>query len=416
MNSMNTHCLHFVRGSFRAVLALAVALAAAQALAQPKTPSFADARNRMVDEEIVAPGVKDPRVIAAMRATPRHEFVPLPERKNSYIDMALPIGEAQTISPPFVVATMTEQLEPKPTDVVLEIGTGSGYQAAVLSPLVKEVYTIEIVAPLGQRAAEALRRLNYRNVFCKIGDGYQGWPEHAPFDKIIVTCSPERVPSKLVEQLKEGGRMVIPVGERYQQTMYLLKKVDGKLVTEALRPTLFVPMTGTAEKERKILPDPAKPELRNGDFEELMGDPPKPVGWHYQRQVEFTSAEKAPSGKHCAYFHNTNPGQYSQILQGFVADGRKVKQLEITLQVKAQEARPAQNGGPKPRLNVTFYDERRAIIGHSAMGPWVGSFPWEAERQVIPVPSRSRDAIIAVGLLGGVGELWVDDIRLRAVK
>ena len=209
----------------------AITLCATAALAQSRI-SMDAARNKMVDEEIVAAGVKNPRVIEAMRKTPRHEFVPLAQRKKVdstgfpliYHDMALSIGDSQTISPPFVVAYMTEAIDPQPTDRVLEIGTGSGYQAAVLSKLVRDVYTIEIVAPLGRRAEKTLQRLHYDNVHVKIGDGYQGWPEHAPFDKIIVTCSPEKVPPALVAQLKEGGRMVIPVGERYQQTLYLMKK------------------------------------------------------------------------------------------------------------------------------------------------------------------------------------------------
>ena len=170
---------------------------------------LARARDRMVDEEIVAAGVSHRGVIRAMRTTPRHEFVPLAQRRYAYLDMALPIGESQTISPPFVVAYMTELLDPKPGDKVLEIGTGSGYQAAVLSGLVREVYTIEIVEKLGRRAARTLKRLKYANVYAKIGDGYQGWPEKAPCDKILVTCSPERVPAPLVAQLKEGGRMVV---------------------------------------------------------------------------------------------------------------------------------------------------------------------------------------------------------------
>ena len=166
-----------------------------------------DERNRMVDEEIVEAGVTNPRVIEAMREVPRHEFVPFAQRKYAYFDMALPIGHEQTISPPFVVAFMTEKLDPQPTDRVLEIGTGSGYQAAVLSRLVRDVYTIEIVEPLGRKAAKVFEKLKYKNVHAKIGDGFQGWRRYAPYDKIIVTCSPERVPVALAQQ--HGNRIGI---------------------------------------------------------------------------------------------------------------------------------------------------------------------------------------------------------------
>ena len=382
---------------------------------QGKSP-LAAARNRMVDEEIVGEGVTNPRVIAAIRGTPRHEFVPLLQRKNAYYDMALPIGEAQTISPPFVVALMTEQIDPQPHDKVLEIGTGSGYQAAVLSGLVKEVYSIEIVPALGRQAKETLHRLGYTNIFCKIGDGYQGWLEHAPFDKIIVTCSPDHVPEPLVQQLKEGGRMVIPVGERYQQTLYLLKKVQGKLVTETLRPTLFVPMTGKAEQDRKILPDPTRPELRNGDFEEVAGDPPHITGWHYQRQMDLVTDGKAPSGKNYVIFRNTTAGRSSQALQGFAVDGRKIKQLEVSLKVKGEDLRGGQKSTHSARLYMSFYDEHRATVGEAILGPWQGTFPWQTESKPVPVPPRARECIIALGLLGGIGELSVDDVRVRAVK
>ena len=173
---------------------------------------YATQRQRMVVEEIEAAGVTDPRVLEAMRTTPRHEFVPAGFRQHAYFDTALPIGNEQTISPPFVVAYMTQQLDPQPGDRVLEIGTGSGYQAAVLSPLVKEVYTIEIVNRLGRRAERTLKKLGYENIHARRGDGFHGWPEAAPFDKIIVTCSPEKIPVPLTDQLKEGGRMIIPVG------------------------------------------------------------------------------------------------------------------------------------------------------------------------------------------------------------
>jgi len=397
-----------------AVLVGLILLGPNLALGQGKA-AWDAARNRMVDEDIVAAGVKNPRVIEAARKVPRHEFVPLNQRKMAYYDMALPIGEGQTISPPFIVASMTEQIDPQPSDRVLEIGTGSGYQAAILGLLVRDVYTIEIVQPLGQKAATVLRKLGYANVHARVGDGYKGWPEKAPFDKIIVTCSPEKVPPALAAQLKDGGLMVIPVGERYQQVLYLLRKRDGRMVIEGQRPTLFVPMTGQAEARRVVRPDPAKPEIRNGDFEELEGKPPQPVGWHYQRQLEVLS-DAAPSGKHCVLFRNQEPGRSSQALQGFAVDGRKVRQLEISVRVRGQDIRPAQTGMPFPRIVVSFFDESRNVVGEGMVGPWRGTFPWQPETERINVPPRAREAIIQIGLLGALGELTLDALTLSAVK
>jgi protein-L-isoaspartate(D-aspartate) O-methyltransferase len=373
-------------------------------------------RNKMVDEEIVAAGVKSQRVIEVMRTTPRHEFVPLGQRKNAYFDMALPIGEGQTISPPFVVAYMTEALDPQSSDKVLEIGTGSGYQAAVLGKLVSEVYTIEIVEPLGRRAARVLEKLRYDNVHVKVGDGYQGWPEHAPFDKIIVTCSPEKVPGALVEQLREGGTMVIPVGERYQQTLYLLRKRQGKLVAEALQPTLFVPMTGRAEAGREVLPDASRPTIENGGFESLAGDPAEPTGWHYQRQLETAEGNDAPEGEHYAVFHNEIPGRNSHALQGFAVDGRKVGQLLLSARVRGRDIRPGETRQQLAGILITFYDERRATVGRAMLGPWRGSFDWQTEAARIDVPTSAREAILHIGLLGAVGECALDAIELKAVQ
>ena len=172
------------------------------------------ARQRMVAEQLVGPGrgITNARVLEVMGRVPRHEFVPERLRNDAYTDRPLPIGEGQTISQPFIVAFMTEQLEPKPTDRVLEVGTGSGYQAAVLAGMVAQVYSIEIIDDLARRAAADLNRLGYTNVQVRAGDGYQGWAEAAPFDAVIVTCAPEHVPQPLVDQLKEGGRIIIPVG------------------------------------------------------------------------------------------------------------------------------------------------------------------------------------------------------------
>jgi protein-L-isoaspartate(D-aspartate) O-methyltransferase len=376
---------------------------------------FEAIRNRMVDEEIVVAGVTTPRVIQAMRMTPRHEFVSLTQRRLAYYDMALPIGNSQTISPPFVVAYMTEQLDPQPGDKVLEIGTGSGYQAAVLSPLVAEVYTIEIVEPLGRKAAAVLRKLGYDNVHAKVGDGYQGWPEHAPFDKIIVTCSPEHVPPALVEQLREGGRMVIPVGERYQQNLTLLKKVNGKMEFEALHPTLFVPMTGRAEERRRVVPDPANPSIHNGDFEEVIADSGQPAGWHYQRQLEVVSGDGAPSGDNYITFSNSEPGRGAQALQGMAVDGRIVRHLQLSLYVRGEEIRPGQSLQQQPTLIINFFDENRAVAGEGGAGRWLGTFDWRKETAVIPVPPRAREAVVRIGLLGAIGKISFDQIEIRAV-
>jgi len=212
--------------------------------------NYAMERERMVREQLESPGrdIRNSRVLEAMRHVPRHEFVPPELRSHAYEDRPLPIGYGQTISQPYIVAFMTEYLDPQPTDRVLEIGTGSGYQAAVLSEVVAEVYTIEIVEPLAERAARDLSRLVYTNVHVRAGDGYRGWAEKAPFDAIIVTCAPDAVPQPLVNQLAEGGRMIVPVGEIWDQHLILLEKEGGQLAQTSVLPVRFVPMTGKAAR------------------------------------------------------------------------------------------------------------------------------------------------------------------------
>lgn len=201
----------------------------------------------MVQQQLVTRGIKDERVLTAMRKVPREEFVPADQRSDAYQDGPLPIGYDQTISQPYIVAFMTEQLRLDPADRILEIGTGSGYQAAILAELVEDVYTIELVEPLAKTAEATLQRLGYKNVHLKVGDGYKGWPEEAPFDAIIVTCAPDKVPQPLVDQLKDTGRMIIPVGERFAQQLYVLEKKNGQLKESVTLPVRFVPMM----RERK---------------------------------------------------------------------------------------------------------------------------------------------------------------------
>jgi protein-L-isoaspartate(D-aspartate) O-methyltransferase len=215
----------------------------------PTAADFAAQRQRMVAQQLKPRGIKDERVLAAMAKVPREEFVPAGVRAGAYEDGPLPIGYDQTISQPYIVAFMTEQLGPKPSDRVLEIGSGSGYQAAILAELVTDVYTIDIVEPLAKTAEATLQRLGYKNVHINVGDGYKGWPAEAPFDAIIVTCAPENVPQPLVDQLKDSGRMVIPVGERFAQQLYLFEKKDGQLKESVTLPVRFVPMLREGQKK-----------------------------------------------------------------------------------------------------------------------------------------------------------------------
>jgi protein-L-isoaspartate(D-aspartate) O-methyltransferase len=226
---------------------LIACMLAAAACERAQTPpaDFVAERARMVKEQIVMRGVVLDRVVAAMRKVPREEFVPAEFRDESYKDGPLPIGHGQTISQPYIVALMTEKLRLQPKERVLEIGTGSGYQAAILAELGAEVYSIEIIESLAQTAESTLRRLGYKNVHIKTGDGYKGWPEEAPFDACIVTCAPNHVPQPLIDQLKEGGRMLIPVGEKFAQQLYLLEKKNGRTEQSAILPVRFVPMEGS---------------------------------------------------------------------------------------------------------------------------------------------------------------------------
>jgi protein-L-isoaspartate(D-aspartate) O-methyltransferase len=202
-------------------------------------------REEMVRKQLVGAGITDPAVIEAMKEVPRHEFVPFSVKSYAYADGPLPIGHGQTISQPFIVAYMTQALELSKEDTVLEVGTGSGYQAAILGKLAREVYTIEIVPPLAESARTVLAKLGFQNVHVKLGDGYLGWPEAAPFDAIIVTCAPDRVPEPLISQLKEGGRLVIPVGEAGGvQKLVLLRKKNGEISKTSMLDVRFVPMTG----------------------------------------------------------------------------------------------------------------------------------------------------------------------------
>jgi len=220
------------------------------AAARPRTDEALAQRHEMVATQIEARGVRDPAVLKAMRDVPRHWFVPDHLRNAAYGDRPLPIGDGQTISQPYIVAFMTEALQLTPESKVLEIGTGSGYQAAVLSEITPHVFSIEIVEPLARRAVAVFEQHGYDTIRVRIGDGYAGWPEHAPFDAILVTCAPDHIPPKLIQQLKTGGRLCIPVGDEHSVQHLILagKTQAGTLEKTTLLPVRFVPMTGEAQK------------------------------------------------------------------------------------------------------------------------------------------------------------------------
>lgn len=216
---------------------------------RPRFSERQDERHRLVGQTIEARGISDERVLEAMRHVPRHLFVPESRRKNAYQDRPLPIGEGQTISQPFIVAYMTQMLDLQSGEKVLEIGTGSGYQAAVLSELTPRVYTIEIVEELGRQARQLFEKLGYNTIQTKIGDGYKGWPEHAPFDAIILTAAAEKIPQPLIEQLKPGGILVMPEGEPRgpQILIKVTKNEEGEITKKRMLPVRFVPMTGEVQ-------------------------------------------------------------------------------------------------------------------------------------------------------------------------
>ena len=246
--------LEFSRYSFWKMIWLVLA-GLAFVTASVRAADFEQARQRLIQE--IEADVRltsrhlgrqelDERVLEALGTVPRHQFVPSEQRPYAYQNRPLPIGYGQTISQPYIVAIMTDLLNPQPDDVVFELGTGSGYQAAVLAELVEQVYTMEIVEPLAERARETLQELGYRNVTVRAGDGYYGWEEHAPFDGIVVTAAGDHVPPPLVQQLKPGGRMVIPVGSRFftQQLILVEKQEDGTVRSREILPVSFVPLTG----------------------------------------------------------------------------------------------------------------------------------------------------------------------------
>jgi protein-L-isoaspartate(D-aspartate) O-methyltransferase len=363
---------------------------------------YATKRQELIDKVLIPGGIRDPKVVQAVSQTRRHEFVPENIRSEAYLDRALPIGAQQTISSPFIVSLMTEILRTKPSDRVLEIGTGSGYQAAILSPLVDSVYTIEIVGELQDRTTALLQRLGYKNIHTKTGDGYLGWPEHAPFDKIIVT-------------LKEEGLMVIPVGERYQQMLRAFRKTNGTMVAVYERPTIFVPMTGLAESQRQVQPDGRNPKLLNGDFEDKTSENYIPH-WYYEFGVRTQTDPTAPKGSQVAEFNSDQAGGPSMLLQALPLDGRHVAKVRLSGFVKTANVQLSKTFEEQPFIVLQFFDEQRNRIGYEWLGPFIGDTPWTHAKREIKIPVENREVIVMIGLFGAKGTATFDGLELEVLE
>jgi protein-L-isoaspartate(D-aspartate) O-methyltransferase len=245
----------------------------------------------------------------------------------------------------------------------------------------------------------------------------------APFDKIIVTCSPESVPKPLVEQLREGGRMVIPVGERFQQTLYRMTKQDGKLIREPLRPTLFVPMTGEAEDQREHLPDGTNPKVVNGDFTTANTDDDRAKtdfvpGWYYGRQVQQMNAGKdstSPQQNALVRFRNDTPGLSSHLLQGIAVEGKKVSMIRLSGKVRTENVRKGPTSDAMPAIAISFYDVQRQELGTYLIGPFRGTRPWRSASRLIRVPAETNESILRIGLFGATGIADFGDISIEKV-
>lgn len=374
--------------------------------------AFEAERHRMADEVARAETITNVRVIETLRTVPRHQFVARKWRHLAYRDTAVPIGHAQTATPPSMVAYMLQQLDPQPQDRVLEIGTGCGYQAAVLSRMVRAVYTIEIVPALAAQARDRLRRLDCDNAHVRLGDGYQGWPGMAPFDKILLTCSPETVPAPLAEQLAEGGRLVVPLGEPYRQRLCLFVKTNGHLQLETAAPTAFVLMTGEAQAARRLHEGPIEPALTNGSFEETLPDSEVLAGWYHQRQLTLESGRGAPDGHRFVTFRNFEAGRVAHAAQAFAIDGRHTRNLRLSGLVRGADLRPGTEPHMIATASIAFYDKERRPIGLQAVGDWRGTFAWTGFSGRIAVPKAAREAVVQIGLEGATGTASFDRLAV----
>jgi protein-L-isoaspartate(D-aspartate) O-methyltransferase len=266
---------------------------------------------------------------------------------------------------------------------------------------------------LGDQARATLRRLKYTNVHVRVGDGFKGWPEAAPFDRIMVTCSAAEVPAPLLAQLKEGGRLIMPLGEDYQQSLWQYTKVDGRLRRERLIPTVFVPMTGEAKTIREAGTPFPRVQLINGGFEGLDPASGKLASWYHQRQLRLQQDPSAPEGVRFVTFQNATKGRQAHASQAFAIDGRETPTIEVCGTVRGTDIQPGAGKDQIAAVVITFYDQQRDVLRQEAIGNWRGSFGWQRFLHTIAVPAATREAIVHLGLLGAVGTLSFDALTIQ---
>lgn len=410
----NLKSMQNIRNLVAMALSLMWLLSVQPVAAQSGLRELLEARRRMVSEEIEAQGIENERLLEAMREVPREQFLPLPKRKLAYLNVVVTFGDGQVILPPLVTAHLIEQLNPQKNDKVLVIGAGSGYSTALLSRMCREVDAVEIDPAIAKTAEEVFARLKFTNIKMRVGDGFEGWKEHAPYQRIIVECSPENVPQPLVDQLAEGGVLLVPVGDEFDQTMHLCQKENGKLTTLSLWPTLLLPMKGKAEELRSQSATPRDPALLNGGFEELVPSTKDvPASWAYVRQGRAIADSSCPEGSNSLSFINVTPGVAATALQAFPVDGKKISELAIACKIWGKEVRPGQNRQQLPRVEVRFFDEKRRLVGGDWMGGWNMTFDWVKKDHVFAVPRQAKFAVIRIGLGGAVGEIRFDDFKLE---
>jgi len=398
---------------FLVVLSSIVTCCAFPLAAEEQADAYGDARTTMVDADLSGNGIGNERLLKAMRTIPRHRFCLPEDQKHAYADQSLPIGHKRKLASPYVTAGLIELLDPRPNDRILELGTGSGYQAAILSQLATDVYSVESIEELGKASASLLKELKCKNVHTRIGDTLEGWPEAAPFDRILFTSCSGTVPAALIDQLRERGKVVVDAVCGNEELFHLFEKQHGRLVALKVWSPFSIANADNLKQHRDEKQSPNKSEIENGDFE--LSEDGKATGWYFQRQAALAEDREAPNN-HVLTFENKEPGRHAQAIQEVAIDGRAVVSLRLSVRAKGLEIHNS-SSADKPSMVIRFYDahQRPITVEPSAiLGPWRGTFGWETYTCVSSVPKTTRKALVVISMGGATGRLTVDDAQLSA--